>query len=242
MAGVGPNPKLVDAGKRIAFADFKTQVMVGKGQMPGFPYVDEETVADLYALMGGTNSVSDEHVSEQSRATRTSAGDQQRRPRGQRMRQLSYPPGVYGPTNNYSSGYGMEYPDLLSPPWSSIIAYDLNKGTIKWRSPLGHDDRVPKVDGKNAGFPSGSQRKGMVITSAGLIFATCQDGKVYAFDANNGAVLWSSQMGRNTEAMPAMYEVDGREYLIITDLGKVIDEDVAKKIPPAYIVYALPKK
>jgi quinoprotein glucose dehydrogenase len=157
------------------------------------------------------------------------------------MRQLSYPPDVYGPTNNYSSGYGMEYPDLLSPPWSSIVAYDLNKGTIKWRSPLGHDDRVPKVGGKNAGFPSGSQRKGMVITSTGLIFATCQDGKVYAYDAENGEVLWSSQMARNTEAMPAMYEVDGRQYLIIPDMGKVIDEALAKQTPTGYIVYALPK-
>jgi len=242
LAGAGPNPKLVDAGKRIAFADFKTQVMVGKGQMPGFPYVDEETVADLYTLMGGTHNVSDEHVSDQARATQSGGGAQQRRQRSQRPRQLSYPEGVDGPTNNYSSGYGMEYPDLLSPPWSSLIAYDLNKGTIKWRSPLGHDDRVPKVNGQSAGFPSGSQRKGMVITSAGLIFATCQDGKVYAYDADNGAVLWSSQMGRNTEAMPAMYEIGGRQYLIITDLGKVIDEDVAKKTPAGYLVYALPKK
>jgi quinoprotein glucose dehydrogenase len=242
MAGVGPNPKLADVGKRISFADFKTQVMVGKGQMPGFPYVDEEIVADLYALVGGMHIDSEEHVSEQAGGRQTGANAQQRRPRSQRIRQLSYPPDVYGPTNNYSSGYGMEYPDLLSPPWSSIIAYDLNKGTIKWRSPLGHDNRVPKIDGKDAGFPSGSQRKGLVITSAGLIFATCADGKLYAYDAENGDVLWSSQMPRNTEAMPAMYEVDGRQFLIIPDMGKVLDETLAKKIAAGYLVYALPKK
>ena len=120
--------------------------MVGKGQMPGFPYVDDQIVADLYVLIGGTHSESDEHVSDQSQTTRSGAAAQ-RRPRGQRIRQLSYPEGVYGPTNNYSSGYGMEYPDLLSPPWSSLIAYDLNKGTIKWRSPLGHDVRVHKLNG-----------------------------------------------------------------------------------------------
>ena len=82
----------------------------------------------------------------------------------------------------------------------------------------------------------------MVITSTGLIFASCQDGRVYAYDADNGGVLWSSQMARNTEAMPAMYEVDGRQYLIIPDLGKTIDEDLAEKTPPGYIVYALPQK
>jgi quinoprotein glucose dehydrogenase len=242
LAGVGAYPKLTEVGKRIPFADFKTQIMVGKGQMPGFPYVDEEIARDLYALVGGTNTDSEEHISQQEGASSRPASDGQRRPRGQRNRTLSYPPDVFGPTNNYSSGYGMEYPDLLSPPWSSIIAYDLNKGTIKWRSPLGHDDRVPRVNGENAGVPSGSQRKGIVVTSTGLIFATCLDGKVYAYDADNGNVLWSSQMARNSEAMPAMYEVGGRQYLIIPDMGKVIDEALAEKIPAGYIVYALPKK
>jgi len=70
LAGVGANPKLVDAGKRIAFADFKTQIMVGKGQMPGFPYVDEGIVGDLYALVGGTNVVSDEPPSNEGRAAK----------------------------------------------------------------------------------------------------------------------------------------------------------------------------
>lgn len=240
MAGVGAYPKLVDVGKRIHFGDFKTQIMVGKGQMPGFPFIDEAVVADLYAYMGGTNVESEEHISDQ--AAGGARPSTQHRQRGPRNRIASYPPDVYGPTNNYSSGYGMEYPDLLSPPWSSLIAYDLNKGTIKWRSPLGHDDRVPKIDGKNAGVPSGSQRKGMVVTSTGLIFATCLDGKVYAYDADNGDVVWSSQMPRNTEAMPAMYEVDGREYLVICDMGKTIDSALAEKMPAGYIVYALPNR
>jgi quinoprotein glucose dehydrogenase len=238
LAGVGAIPSLAKAGKRIHFGDFKTQVMVGKGQMPGFPFIDEEIVADLYALVGGTNTDSEEHISDREGSSTRS---NQRRTHPQRNRPLSYPPGVYGPTNNYSSGYGMEYPDLLSPPWSSITAYDLNTGTIKWRSPLGHDARVPKVNGQNAGVPVGSQRKGMVVTSAGLIFATCLDGKVYAYDSENGNLLWSSQLPRNTEAMPAMYEIGGRQYLVICDMGKVIDPTLAEKIPAGYIVYALPK-
>jgi quinoprotein glucose dehydrogenase len=244
LAGVGAIPALADAGKRIRFGDFKTQIMVGKGQMPGFPFIDEEIVADLYALVGGTNTDSDEHISDrEGSSARAGSGERpnQRRPRWQRNRPLSYPPGVYGPTNNYSSGYGMEYPDLLSPPWSSITAYDLNTGTIKWRSPLGHDARVPKVNGQNAGVPNGSQRKGMVVTSNGLIFATCLDGKVYAYDSDNGDLLWSSQLPRNTEAMPAMYEINGHQYLVICDMGKVIDPALVDKMPAGYIVYALPK-
>lgn len=25
----------------------------------------------------------------------------------------------------------------MAPPWAELVAYDLNEGTIKWRSPLG---------------------------------------------------------------------------------------------------------
>jgi len=30
----------------------------------------------------------------------------------------------------------------------------------------------------------------MIITSTGLVFATANDGKVYAYDAASGKVLW----------------------------------------------------
>jgi quinoprotein glucose dehydrogenase len=153
----------------------------------------------------------------------------------------NYPAGVAGPTRNYSSGYGLEHPDLLSPPWSSMVAYDLNKGVIKWSRPLGHDPKIPKIDGKEAGVPNGSQRKGMIVTSTGLIFSTCLDGKVYAYDAENGDMLWSSQMPRNPEGIPAMYEVNGRQFLVICDMGKPIDKDKASQRPPGYFVYAIPE-
>ena len=33
-----------------------------------------------------------------------------------------------------------------SPPWSSIVAYDLNNGTIKWRQPIGEDSLYVQGD------------------------------------------------------------------------------------------------
>ena len=51
----------------------------------------------------------------------------------------SYPEGVDAPAQRYFTDYGLGYPYLLAPPWSQIMAYDLNRGVIKWRKPLGQD-------------------------------------------------------------------------------------------------------
>lgn len=225
MAGRDNVPALADAGKRLKFADFATTIGVGKGVMPGFPHLDQKSVAELYASMGGTMDDANPRPDPNGRG---------RRP------PLRYPPGVKGPLQNFSSGYGLEHSDLLGPPWSWIIAYDLNQGTIKWRRPLGHDPKIPRVNGEDMGMPIGSQRKGMVITSAGLIFATCLDGHAYAYDAENGSKLWSHPLPRNTESMPAMYEAGGRQFLVICDMGKVMDDKLAAKVPSGYIAYALP--
>jgi quinoprotein glucose dehydrogenase len=89
--------------------------------------------------------------------------------------------------------------------------------------------------------PTGSQRKGMIVTSSGLVFSTCLDGKIYAYDTDTGDELWTTQLPRNPEGLPAMYEVNGRQYLVVCDMGKILDAGLAEKIPSGYIVYALPQ-
>jgi quinoprotein glucose dehydrogenase len=78
----------------------------------------------------------------------------------------------------------------------------------------------------------------MIVTSTGLVFATCADGKLYAYDADNGAVLWSTQLPRNTEGLPAMYEVNGRAYIAIC----LVAGRAPGTLPPGYVVYGLPEK
>jgi len=238
LAGMGNFPALTNIAQRLRLGDFKTQVLVGKGQMPGFGQLGEGTIADIYAFCGGDATVSEEHISDQT-STNAPARPRQRASQWNN-RPKHYPPGVIGPTNNYTSGYGLEYPDLLTPPWSTITAYDLNQGTIKWRRPLGHDPKIPRpASGEDLGIATGSQRKSMIVTSAGLLFATCLDGKVYAYDTDNGNQLWSSSLPRNTEGLPAMYEVNGRQYLVICSMGKAFDES-ATDVFSGYIIYALP--
>src|SRR5690606_13423501 len=74
---------------------------------------------------------------------------------------MDYPEDVEHPEARYTTDYGLEWMGLAAPPWSSILAYDLNNGTIKWRQPIGEDSLYVQGD-KTKGAPGGTLRKGMV--------------------------------------------------------------------------------
>jgi hypothetical protein len=85
---------------------------------------------------------------------------------------------------------------------------------------------MPKQDaaaegGKNTGVLR-AQRNGMIVTSSGLIFSTAKDGNIYAFDANNGEILWTGKLPAGTEGLPAMYEVNGRSYLVVAATAPLV--------------------
>jgi quinoprotein glucose dehydrogenase len=84
----------------------------------------------------------------------------------------------------------------------------------------------------------------MVVTATGLVFATAGDGRVYAYDADNGNILWKNDLGRtNPGGMPAMYEANGRQYLVVCSTGRLKDKTKKEEdVPRGYIVYALPEK
>ena len=153
-----------------------------------------------------------------------------------------YPEGVSVPKVRYvdgsTTGWGLGHANLLAPPWSSIVAYDLNTGKIKWSRTHGRD-----LLGRETGLPAGTQGKGMVITSTGIVFATSLDGRIYAYDEDNGNMLWSFMLQRVPEGIPIMYENGGRQYLALSATGALIDKTKTYlKVPRSYVVFALPQK
>lgn len=139
------------------------------------------------------------------------AGQQQRFVRGG----LPYPEGVDVPPERYYTDYGLGNPHIMTPPWSTIVAYDLNRGVIKWRKPLGQDKLATAAGASGTGVPRGSQRNGLIVTSTGIVFSTAKDGHLYAFDAETGDVLWSGELPMGTEGIPAAYEHNGRHYIVV---------------------------
>jgi quinoprotein glucose dehydrogenase len=58
------------------------------------------------------------------------------------------------------------------------------------------------------------------VTAGGLVFvAGTEDEKLRAFDADTGEELWSAQLPHAGTAAPAVYAVEGRQYVVITATG-----------------------
>jgi quinoprotein glucose dehydrogenase len=139
-------------------------------------------------------------------------------PGGVTLRLPQNPNRYQGPAERYSGSFSAGwytsdgYP-AVAPPWTQLVAYDLNQGTIAWRVPDGH---APGLAARGI-FNTGTvrPRNGPVVTRGGLVFLpNSQDRTLRAFDARTGRVLWERELDANPEGIPAVYEVGGRQYVV----------------------------
>ena len=102
-----------------------------------------------------------------------------------------------------------------APPWSEMVKYDLNTGDIVWRIPTGVQEAPPEYNiPNNTGvqFP----RNAPLVTAGGLIFlATGPERKVHAYDRGTGKELWQHSLPNGAEGMPATYQVNGRQFVVL---------------------------
>lgn len=250
-------PSLVNINNRVTFDNFKIVVGTGRGQMPSFLHLGEQNTTALYRFLSGAQNGRGGFAGRgrgfQSEATAIPTGPIVQTggaPGGEEFQKMpvnamrGYPEGVTPPKDRYTDGsttsYGLGFPNLLAPPWSAIAAYDLNTGKLKWKRALGNDD---KLGGKDTGLPVGSQHKGMIVTSTGIVFATCLDGRIYAYDEDNGNILWQVKLPRVPDGLPTMYQVNGKQYLAICSVSDPIDKSKPNaEIPRGYIIFSLPDK
>jgi quinoprotein glucose dehydrogenase len=117
------------------------------------------------------------------------------------------------PPTRYMTDYGV-LASFTKPPYTTLTAYDLNTGEIKWQVPNG--DHLPTLA---AGGPANTggvaARNGIVVTKGGIVFHAGNDGKVRAFDEDNGKVLWTGDFGGSTSGVPVGYESKGRQYFVL---------------------------
>ncbi|HEY3739714.1 MAG TPA: PQQ-binding-like beta-propeller repeat protein [Bryobacteraceae bacterium] len=148
-----------------------------------------------------------------------------------------------GPETRYFSGFNFMIASNglspIKPPWSSLTAYDLNTGTIRWRIPLGEVPQLAARGIKDTGshFP----KVGPVVTAGGLIFTGTRDRQVRALDSRDGKVLWEAEVPSALEGIPAVYEVGGRQYVVFCAAAQVgINSASQVPVKGAYVAFALP--
>jgi quinoprotein glucose dehydrogenase len=129
----------------------------------------------------------------------------------------------------------------IKPPFSWITAYDMNTGNMLWRIPNGTSWTIREKGDPDAG--SQAPRGGPVATASGLLFVgTAGDRMFRARDAETGSVLWEHQLDAATEGVPAVYQVNGRQYVTIPvgGAGLFPQQGAPEPGPARYVTFALP--
>jgi quinoprotein glucose dehydrogenase len=188
----------VDIAGELNADQIKSTVRHGKGQMPAFPQLSEDELNNLVSYLQHPDA--------------GTAADDGTHDASANGRPLGPPSKLH-----YKSPFGFMFVSsclpAISPPWTTLTAYDLNSGTIEWQIPLGE---IPELAARGI-HNTGSQfpKVGPVVTAGGLIFAGTRDRKFRALDTRNGKQLWESELGAGIEGMPAVYQLDGHEYIAV---------------------------
>jgi quinoprotein glucose dehydrogenase len=200
----GPGQAPMKSPAQLGATGFKQLLRQGKEQMPAFPEAalssERLEAVEAYLL---------------SLPLADAPGDDAD---GDRLLRLPPNPNRYsGPATRYAGSFSAGWYTsnglpAVGPPWTQLVAYDLNDGTIKWRVA---DGVAPGLEGKDV--PSTGTvrpRNGPVVTAGGLVFvANSQDRRIRAFDRETGAVLWSHELNANPEGIPSVYQVRGRQFV-----------------------------
>lgn len=189
----------------------KKFMLTGKGVMPAFSHLDEQS----------RDAISRYVLDLQERTDDEKKGIFERDP------EILFSNTGY---NRFLSSDG--YP-AVQPPWGTLNAIDLNKGEIKWQVRLGEfkelkDKGVPPTGTENYG--------GSVATLGGVIFvAASRDEKIRAFDSSTGKILWEHPLPAGGYATPAVYEINGKQFVVIACGGGKMGTKSGGK----YVAFAL---
>lgn len=167
----------------------------GAGLMPGFSHLGDEAIQALteYLLTGESREVD--------------ARDLPPTP-------IDLPYRIDG-YNKFLDPDG--YP-AVKPPWGTLTAIDLDTGEFAWQIPFGEFPELAERGLRNTGSENYG---GPAVTAGGLLFigATNHDSKFRAFDKATGELLWETTLPAAGNATPAVYEVDGRQFVVIASGG-----------------------
>jgi quinoprotein glucose dehydrogenase len=99
-------------------------------------------------------------------------------------------------------------------PWGTLNAIDMNTGKYLWTVPFG---QFTELAAKGLTQTGAESHGGSVLTSTGVLFTggSEHDLKFRAYDSANGKILWEGPLPGHSDATPATYAVNGKQYVVI---------------------------
>ncbi|HSC36782.1 MAG TPA: PQQ-binding-like beta-propeller repeat protein [Chitinophagaceae bacterium] len=191
--GAGNFPSLTGMNKKYTEAQFSELLSSGRRMMPAFKQLGEKEKEALASFILDLKNKQPEKFI----ATPGTENPWYKLP--------------YGATgyNKFLTKEG--YPAVM-PPWGTLTAVDLNTGLVAWKDTLGD---YPEF--KARGIHTGTENYGgSVVTKGGVLFiAATRDAKFRAFNKRTGALLWETDLPAAGFATPSVYEVNGKQYIVI---------------------------
>lgn len=213
-------PSLLDLRLRKDKEEVADIITNGKGMMTGFPQIEK---AEIDALLRFLYEEEVQHNMEEKTAQKglDGAGLERSRKAGTDGQQKRYTHTGY---NKFLDSNGLPG---LSPPWGTMHAIDLNTGKYIWSIPFGDTPQLGE-EGKGTGCENYG---GPVVTENGLLFiGATKDGYFRVFDKHTGATLWEYKLPAAAFATPAMYEVNGKQYIAIACGGEKLGTEKGNQI------------
>lgn len=208
-------PSLVDIDSRRDKEIIRNIIETGQGKMPAFNKFSEN---ELNALLAYVNE-EDEMFSKETGIGRSTENNQ-----------VPYKISGY---DKFLDSQG--YP-AIRPPWGTLNAIDLNTGEYLWQVPYGEhkellEKGIPQTGAESYGGP--------VVTASGLLFiAGTKDRKFRAYNTKTGELLWETLLSAAAFATPSIYEMNGRQYVVIACGGTKLGAPGGD----SYVAFALPEE
>ena len=212
LAGSPPEfPSLIDISERRSEKEVSQIIREGRGRMPGYQQMGEAFASAVAGFV--------------IRGEKSAIG----------LDETALPDTLRYTHDGYNKFLDPDGYPAIAPPWGTLNAIDLDRGKITWSIPFGEFPELVKKGLRNTGSENYG---GPVVTAGGILFigATNHDRKFHAFDKATGELLWETTLPAAGNATPAVYEVQGRQYVVIGSGG-------GKSGAPSggtYLAFALP--
>lgn len=126
---------------------------------------------------------------------------------------------------------------LFKPPYSQLVAFDMDAGTRLWHVPVGEGPRDhPALQGLELPPMGNFEKLGGPLLTKSLLFIGqgFETNRLGAYDKDTGEELWWMQLPSRFHAAPITYLVDGKQYIVMSVGGGARGE------PEQLIALALP--